>query len=197
MFWKSILAVSLSVAVAAGFYALGAAPVAFGQTPTALAPCPTGVTLTVSSPVSAAPTTVSVVLQPAQNIKAAVQADPASLHVHYFIDTDPTPAGKTVPSGDPKIIHSGLLTQDLGPLSAGPHTVWVVLGQLDHTACTTRGVVTFNYAPQAAPAARAAAQAPAAPTAATPLPIVTPPSTGDAGLATSRSYSNDDLFFSW
>ena len=87
--------------------------------------------------------------------------------MHYFIDTAATAAGTAVPTGDAKIIHSGSLTQDLGALTPGSHTVTVVLGQVTHVACETRGSVTFTVA--------AAAASPAA------------PKTGNAGLNSSSS----------
>lgn len=126
------------------------------QTPAA---CPTGTTLTVAAPTSAAPTSVTVTITPTLNLKPGTSGDLASYHLHYFIDTPATAAGAAVPTGDPKIIHSAALTQDLGALAPGSHTVTVVLGQLSHVACETRGTVTFTVA--------------AAPTA---------PKTGSAGL---------------
>ncbi|MEZ4553660.1 MAG: hypothetical protein AB7L91_04340 [Dehalococcoidia bacterium] len=115
------------------------------------AACPSGVTLVVAPPTSGAPTTVTVTLTPPQNIKGATAGDPTSYHLHYFIDTAATAAGQAIPTGNPKIIHSGSLTQDLGTLAPGSHTVTVVLGQLSHVACETRGSVTFNVS--AAPTA--------------------------------------------
>ena len=124
-------------------------------TPVTIAACPTGVTLTIAPPAASAPTTVNVTLSPALNIKAATVGDPASFHLHYFIDTPATAAGTVIPSGDAKIIHAGVLTQDLGALAAGSHTVTAVLGQLTHVACETRASVTFTTvaAAQASPAA--------------------------------------------
>ncbi len=120
------------------------------------ASCPTGVTLTVVPPTAAAPTTVGVTVVPATlNIKAAAAADATSFHLHYFVDTPATAAGATIPSGDPKIIHSGTTTQDLGALAAGSHTVTVVLGQVNHTACDTRASATFTTVAAAAVAAPA------------------------------------------
>lgn len=166
----------LVAAMAMGIVALalaGTGDLARAQTPTAtgtavaLAPCPTGGTLTVAAPTAGAPSTVTVTVAPAlANLKAASAADPASHHVHYFIDTPAPAAGAAIPTGNAAIIHSGTLTQDLGALAAGPHTVVVVVGQLDHKACDLRGQVSFTTA---------AAQA--APTAA-----VTPPKTGNGGL---------------
>ncbi len=130
----------------------------------AQAPCPTGGTLTVGAPSASAPTTVSVTIAPPLgNLKAASAGDPQSLHVHYFIDAPAPAAGTAIPTGNPAIIHSGTLTQDLGALSAGSHTVVVVVGQLNHTACPLRGQVTFTSSAQAAAA-------------------VSPPKTGSGGL---------------
>ncbi len=143
---------------------------AHAQTPQPIAtqlPCPSGVTVTVTPPDALAPTTVNVTLAPAQPVKAASFADPNSLHVHYFIDVLPTPAGAVIPSNDAKIIHSGVLTQDVGPLSAGMHTVTVVVGQLNHTACDARGSATFIVGQTAAQ--------------------VAPPKSGNAGLAESST----------
>lgn len=134
-------------------------------TPAAQAACPTSVTVAVAPPTSWAPTTVTVTLTPAQNIKAASAGDPQSLHLHYFIDSTPTAAGAVIPSNDPTIIHSGSLTQDLGALTAGTHTVTAVVGQFNHAACEARGAATFIVG--------ASAGAPVAPKA------------GNAGLAGS------------
>ncbi len=131
----------------------------------AVAACPTGVTMTVSAPTAAAPSTVSVSITPTLNIKPATAADLTSFHLHYFVDTAATAAGTAIPTGDAKIIHSGTTTQDLGALAAGSHTVTVVLGRLDHVACDARATVTFATA--AAPAA---------------APVAAPAKTGNAGL---------------
>lgn len=135
--WFTVLLIAIGVVVVA---APGGAS---AQTATA---CPAGVTLTVAAPTAAAPTTVTVSLSQTLNIKPASAADPTSFHVHYFVDTDATAAGQVVPTGNPKIIHSATTTQDLGSLSAGSHTVTVVLGQFNHTACETRGSATFTVA---------------------------------------------------
>jgi len=155
------------------------APVALAQTPTAtatgIATCPTGLAITVAPP-AAGSTTVSATITPTLNIKAAALGDLQSFHVHYFIDVDPTKtlkAGSVIPSGDPKIIHSGTTTQDLGTLAAGSHTVWVVVGQVAHQACggtdgnVIAGSTTFTVA------------AVAATTTAAPAPT----RTGNGGLA--------------
>jgi len=133
---------------------------------------PSGASLSVSAPTVAAPTTVTVSVSPANlNIKPATAGDFSSFHLHYFIDTPPAAAGSAIITTDPKIIHSGSTTQDLGALAPGPHTVNVVLGQLSHVACDTRASVTFTIAQAATPTPTAtAAVAPS------------PPKTGNAGL---------------
>jgi len=146
---SSIAFLAQDVRVAAQTATATPTPTATAVSPAA---CPTGATLVVSAPTPGAPTTVSVVVTPTSlNIKAASAADPTSFHLHYFIDTTASAAGTVIPAGDPKIIHSGTLTQDLGALTAGSHTVTVVLGQFTHTACETRSSVTFTVAANAAP----------------------------------------------
>jgi hypothetical protein len=121
----------------------GSGGVAHAQTP---APCPTGLTLAVAPPAAGAPTTVTVTLTPPVTIKSPADADPASYHLHYFVDTPALDAGTLIPAGDPQIIHSISLVQDLGELAAGSHEVTVVLGQFNHSACEARGSATFTVA---------------------------------------------------
>jgi hypothetical protein len=147
---------------------------AYAQTPAA---CPAGATISLTAPSASAPTTVTAAVTPADlNIKPASEADATSFHVHYFVDTDASAAGEAIPTGNPSIIHSGSLEQDLGALTPGSHTVTVVVGQVNHTACETRDSVTFEVA--------AAAQATATPSG-TPAATQTPvgaPSTGSGGF---------------
>ena len=149
--------VAVMTAVAMTFSTAGSAR---AQVPP-LAPCPTGLAITTIAPTTAAPTTVTATVVPTLNLKAAAAADPQSFHLHYYVDVDPTTTlkpGTAIPSGDPKIIHSGSLSQDLGTLTPGAHTVWVVIGQFAHQACggadgnVVAGKVTFTTAAaQAAP----------------------------------------------
>ena len=161
-----VLSLASATALAAVSTASAQTPTPTG-TPPAQAACPTGVNVAVAPPTAAAPTTVSVTLTPAQPIKAASAGDPQSLHLHYFVDSIPTAAGTVIPSNDPAIVHSGSLTQDLGALTSGTHTVTVVEGQFNHAACEARGSATFIVG--------AAAGAPTA------------PKSGNAGLAGSSS----------
>lgn len=121
-----------------------------------ISPCPAGVTISVTPP-AAGSATVTVATSPAVTIKPASEGDPASFHLHYFVDTPAVAAGQPVPTGNPKIIHSGKTTQDLGSLAAGEHTVTVVLGQVNHMACEARGSATFTSATAVTAAPTAAA----------------------------------------
>jgi hypothetical protein len=117
----------------------------------ALIACPSGEVITVTAPSASAPTTVSVTVAPPVNLKPAKDAVADSFHLHYFVDIDPSTvvqAGQPVPTGNPKIIHSATTTQDVGTLTAGKHSVWVVLGDVSHTACTPMvvGTVSFDVA---------------------------------------------------
>jgi len=159
-----VLALATSAGLASVATASAQTP---SPTPAAQAACPSGVNVAVAPPTAAAPTTVNVTLTPPQTIKAASAGDPQSLHLHYFVDSIPTAAGAVVPSNDPSIIHSGALTQDLGSLTSGTHTVTVVVGQFNHAACEARGTATFIVG--------AAAGGPTA------------PKSGNAGLAGSSS----------
>ncbi len=169
--------------VGAVFSTLGTMSASAQTPPATPAACPADLKVTVTPPTAAAPTTVSATLAPTLNLKAAALGDATSFHVHYYVDIDPTKvlkAGTPIPTGDPKIIHGAALTQDVGTLAAGAHTVWVVVGQVSHQACggtdgnIIAGSTTFNVA--------AAAAAPTA-VAATPAPA----KTGTGGLARSES----------
>lgn len=110
------------------------------------AACPADVVMEVSPPTADAPTTVTVTLTPEVNIQPATAGDLTSFHLHYFVDTEPTAASNTIPTGEANILHSASTTQDLGELAPGEHTVTVVLGQVNHTACEVRDAVTFQVA---------------------------------------------------
>ncbi|MGI8550406.1 MAG: DUF4399 domain-containing protein [Dehalococcoidia bacterium] len=88
---------------------------------------------TISNPISVTIQSMGVL------IKAATDADPNASHFHYFVDRDPASVlrpGQPIPSGQPDIIHSALSSQPILDLSAGQHTVWVVLSHNDHTPYT-------------------------------------------------------------
>jgi hypothetical protein len=143
--------------VFAPFLLLIAAGAAFAQGTTP-SPCPAGETITVTPPTASAPTTVTASVTPMLNLKAASDADPTSFHLHYFVDIDPTMVlqpGQPIPQGNPKIIHTASTSQDVGPLTPGSHTVWVVLAQVNHVPCSpnVQGQVTFTVSAAAGQAA--------------------------------------------
>jgi len=98
--------------------------------------------ITITSPVNgatvAAPdVTVTISVTGTTLVPAAQATRKEDLHVHYLLDTDPAPwlSGTTpVPMGNPNIVHSGALSNTFNGVSAGPHTVNVLLGFADHTA---------------------------------------------------------------
>jgi hypothetical protein len=148
----------------AAIVVLVSAALALGQSPAvAQSACPSGASVSVAPPDAVAPTTVNVALSGSNGTLPISTGD--STHLHYFIDVPAAAAGTAIPISDPRIIHSGALRQDLGWLSAGAHTVTVVLGQADHVACEARDSATFIVG-----------QAQAAPIA---------PKSGNAGLAGS------------
>jgi hypothetical protein len=114
---------------------------------------------------------IQVTVTPPVNLQPAMPPNPSSFHLHYFIDQQPTPAGGTVPFGNPRIVHTNQTSLEVTGLAAGSHAVTVVLGQYNHTACSARGSATFNIA---------AVQAPQ------------PPRTGSAGMVSSGG--SDDAY---
>jgi hypothetical protein len=144
----------LAGAAAAVFGIFGATASAQSNEPAEPAQCPD-----MSLELSYANGAVTTKVTPSNvNIKPATAGDPNSFHLHYFIDVDPatviTP-GQPVPTGNPKIIHSGSLTQSVADLPAGPHQVWVVAGRLNHIPCAggVQATVKFNAAPAPKPPA--------------------------------------------
>lgn len=118
-----------------------------------------------SNPVSASVDVVGV------SIKPATAGDRDSAHLHYFVDRDPAgivQQGQGIPSGQPDIIHSGETTLAMPAFSPGQHTIWVVLGHLDHTpynpSVEAKVSFTVRTTAQASPAAAVDAAVPVTPT---------------------------------
>ncbi len=150
-----VIAISLMLG-AVGMFAMTVTAHASAPQSPALKECPGGESITVTAPTAAAPTTVSATVAPPVNLKPAKDGDAASYHLHYFVDIDPATivqAGQPVPTGNPKIIHSASLSQDVGALSAGKHTVWVVMGDVGHVVCSpiVQGSVSFDVSGAALP----------------------------------------------
>ncbi|MDP9238483.1 MAG: DUF4399 domain-containing protein [Chloroflexota bacterium] len=147
---RTLMTIVVTVAIAAVFVVMIFGVRVAKAAPAAIA-CPSGEVITVTAPSASAPTTVSVTVAPLVNLKPAKDAVADSFHLHYFVDIDPSTvvqAGQAVPTGNPKIIHSATTTQDVGALAAGKHSVWVVLGDVNHTTCTPMvvGSVSFDVA---------------------------------------------------
>jgi hypothetical protein len=115
--------------------------------PTQPAQCPD-----VAISAKATGSTVAVTLVPANvNIKPPTAGDLNSFHLHYFVDLDPAtiivPGQPLPPPGaNPSIIHSPELSMTFSSLAAGDHTVWVVMGRLNHVPCAggVQAVVKFT-----------------------------------------------------
>src|SRR5438105_222705 len=59
------------------------------------------------------------------------------LHLHYFLDESATPylgTGVPVPAGNPRIIHTAALQQAFDNVTAGSHTVVVMLSGNNHVS---------------------------------------------------------------
>jgi hypothetical protein len=162
------LSIRFLLPVAAAVVAcLGLAGVAYAQSPspsaspsaTAVPPAPTPAPPVepaqcpdVSISAKATGSTVSVTLVPSTvNIKPPSAGDLNSFHLHYFVDLDPAtiivPGQPLPPPGaNPSIIHSPELSMTFSGLTAGDHTVWVVMGRLNHVPCAggVQAVVKFT-----------------------------------------------------
>ena len=150
-----VIAISLMLGAVGMFGMTVTAHASTPQSP-ALKECPGGESITVTAPTAAAPTTVSATVAPPVNLKPAKDGDVSSYHLHYFVDIDPATivqAGQGVPTGNAKIIHTASLSQDVGVLPAGKHTVWVVMGDVGHVVCSpiVQGSVSFDVSGAALP----------------------------------------------
>jgi hypothetical protein len=68
-------------------------------------------------------------------VPAANAAKLDDYHVHYFLDENATPyigTGVPVPAGNPHIVHSAAMQVTFDNVSAGPHTVTVVMSGANH-----------------------------------------------------------------
>jgi hypothetical protein len=60
-------------------------------------------------------------------------------HLHYFLDEDATQftsGGKSIPAGNPRIVHSAAREVTFDNLSAGQHTITVVMSGNNHVPVT-------------------------------------------------------------
>jgi LPXTG-motif cell wall-anchored protein len=69
-----------------------------------------------------------VTIKPAKDATAKEEG-----HFHVLLDKDTVAAGTPFPQGDPAIVHTANTEQTFDHLTAGNHTVTIVLGYSDHT----------------------------------------------------------------
>jgi hypothetical protein len=134
--------------------------------------------ITITSPVNGATVpgpdvTVSINVTGTTLVPAAQATRLEDLHVHYLLDTDPSPwlDGTTpIPAGNPNIVHSGATSNAFTGLAPGPHQVAVVLGFSDHRAVQPPVDPSVSFTVAAQPSAPA--QLPRTGDAGSPLPLL-------------------------
>lgn len=121
--------------------AVAVSPVA-SPSPVGAAPRPADATLTISSPtagqtVPAGSLQISVQYTGPQLVAAANATKLDDYHLHYFLDEDATPYLGTltpVPMGNPRIVHTAALQVSFDGVTAGQHTVTVMLSGANHVS---------------------------------------------------------------
>jgi hypothetical protein len=106
----------------------------------AAAPKPTDASLRITAPAegastTAGPVTVTVEYTGPALVPAAEAKKLDDYHLHYFLDEDATAyIGTTtpIPTGNPKVIHSGSQEVTFQDVAAGEHTVTVVMTGSNH-----------------------------------------------------------------
>ena len=78
------------------------------------------------------PVVIDATVEGVQLAKADGDTSGRTGHLHVFVDRAPTPAGQPIPLNDPAIIHSPTAPISVPPLTPGPHTLWVVVGDGAH-----------------------------------------------------------------
>jgi len=77
------------------------------------------------------PLPIDVAIEGVQLVKPDGDTSGRTGHLHAFVDKEPTP-GQPIPAGDPAIIHSATSPITINGLTAGEHTIWIVLGNGAH-----------------------------------------------------------------
>jgi hypothetical protein len=121
-----------------------ASAVASPSPSSAAAPQPPNATLTITSPTAgqtlpAGTIQVSVQYNGPALVPAASATKLDDYHLHYFLDADPAPYIGTqvpVPMGNPNIVHTAALQQSFDNVTAGSHTVTVMLSGANHISVT-------------------------------------------------------------
>ena len=134
--------------------------------------------ITITSPVNGATVpgpdvTVSINVSGTTLVPAAQASRLEDLHVHYLLDTDPSPwldGATPIPAGNPNIVHSGATSNTFTGVAPGPHQVVVVLGFSDHRAVQPPVDPRVSFTVAAQPSAPA--QLPRTGDAATPVPLL-------------------------
>ena len=134
--------------------------------------------VTIASPANSATVpgpdvTVTINVSGTTLVPAAQATRLEDLHVHYLLDTDPSPwldGATPIPAGDPNIVHSGSTSNTFSNVAPGAHRVVVVLGFSDHRAVQppVDPSVSFTVASQPS----APAQLPRTGDSGTPLPFL-------------------------
>jgi hypothetical protein len=77
------------------------------------------------------PLSITATVEGVQLVKADGDTSGRTGHLHAFVDKEPV-AGQAIPAGDPMIIHSATSPIVVNALTAGEHTIWVVVGNGVH-----------------------------------------------------------------
>ena len=134
--------------------------------------------VTITSPVNGGTVpgpdvTVTINVSGTTLVPAAQATRLEDLHVHYLLDTDPSPwlDGTTpIPAGNPNIVHSGATSNTFSGVAPGAHQVAVVLGFSDHRAVQPPVDPSVRFTVAAQPSAPA--QLPRTGDAANPVPLL-------------------------
>ena len=88
-----------------------------------------------STSAAATPLSIDVAVDGVSIVKPDGDTSGKTGHLHAFVDKDPSRySGQPIPAGDPAIVHSAVSPIVLTGLTAGEHTIWVVLGNGNHVA---------------------------------------------------------------
>ena len=140
----AILACSLVVACAPGPATSPPPATNVPATVNPAAPKPADASMKIVSPtqgavVSNGPIKVSVSYSGPTLVPGAEARKLDDYHLHYFLDEDATSylsGGKSIPAGNPHIVHSGAKEVTFDKLTPGPHTIAVVMSGNNHVAVT-------------------------------------------------------------
>ena len=80
-------------------------------------------------------------------IAPVAEQRPGAMHLHLFLDVDPTPAGTAVPVGVPGITHlgGGQTEFTLDSVPPGDHRLIVVLGDNAHVVAAGQRMDTVRF----------------------------------------------------